>query len=209
MVKRIHLLLLWLGMVAAVSAQNPTCYRIYLKDKANSPYSIDNPSAYLSQRAIDKRARFNIPITEQDLPVNPQYKQQILGLDAEMHFLAVSKWMNTVTLYCPDSTVVPQIEALPFVDSVMAVGNYILHDLPVYQTPENPVPLVHNTLSTSKETIDYGDGLSQIALLNGIPLHEEGFRLNHPKFWQYGLNLISSYIDELERLDRKIFKDVK
>ena len=176
MVKRIHLLLLWLGMVAAVSAQNPTCYRIYLKDKANSPYSIDNPSAYLSQRAIDKRARFNIPITEQDLPVNPQYKQQILGLDAEMHFLAVSKWMNTATLYCPDSTVVPQIEALPFVDSVMAVGNYILHDLPVYQIPENPVPLVHNTLSTSKETIDYGDGLSQIALLNGIPLHEEGFR---------------------------------
>ena len=176
MVKRIHLLLLWLGMVAAVSAQNPTCYRIYLKDKANSPYSIDNPSAYLSQRAIDKRARFNIPITEQDLPVNPQYKQQILGLDAEMHFLAVSKWMNTVTLYCPDSTVVPQIEALPFVDSVMAVGNYVLHDLPVYQIPENPVPLVHNTPSTSKETIDYGDGLSQIALLNGIPLHEEGFR---------------------------------
>ena len=176
MVKRIHLLLLWLGMVAAVSAQNPTCYRIYLKDKANSPYSIDNPSVYLSQRAIDKRARFNIPITEQDLPVNPQYKQQILGLDAEMHFLAVSKWMNTVTLYCPDSTVVPQIEALPFVDSVMAVGNYVLHDLPVYQIPENPVPLVHNTLSTSKETIDYGDGLPQIALLNGIPLHEEGFR---------------------------------
>ncbi len=176
MVKRIHLLLLWLGMVAAVSAQNPTCYRIYLKDKANSPYSIDNPSAYLSQRAIDKRARFNIPITEQDLPVNPQYKQQILGLDAEMHFLAVSKWMNTATLYCPDSTVVPQIEALPFVDSVMAVGNYVLHDLPVYQIPENPVPLVHNTLSTSKETIDYGDGLPQIALLNGIPLHEEGFR---------------------------------
>ena len=176
MVKRIHLLLLWLGMVAAVSAQNPTCYRIYLKDKANSPYSIDNPSAYLSQRAIDKRARFNIPITEQDLPVNPQYKQQILGLDAEMHFLAVSKWMNTATLYCPDSTVVPQIEALPFVDSVMAVGNYVLHDLPVYQIPENPVPLVHNTLSTSKETIDYGEGLPQIALLNGIPLHEEGFR---------------------------------
>lgn len=163
-------------MVAAVSAQNPTCYRIYLKDKANSPYSIDNPSAYLSQRAIDKRARFNIPITEQDLPVNPQYKQQILGLDAEMQLLSVSKWMNTVTLYCPDSTVVPQIEALPFVDSVWAVGNYILNELPVYQNPENPVPMVHNTLSSAKDTTDYGEGLAQIALINGIPLHEEGFR---------------------------------
>ena len=29
---------------------------------------------------------------------------------------------------------------------------------------------------------------------------------NKPDFWQHGLNLISSYIDELERLDKKIFK---
>ena len=173
--KKIHLLLLWLGMAAAVSAQNPTCYRVYLSDKANSPYSIDNPSAYLSQRAIDKRTRFNIPITEQDLPVNPQYKQQILALDAEMQLLCVSKWMNTVTVYCPDSTVLPQISSLPFVDSIKAVGSYILNDPPVYQIPENPVPLVHNTLTSSKESIDYGEGLAQIALLNGIPLHEEGF----------------------------------
>ncbi len=36
MMKKIHLLLLCLGMVAAVSAQNPTCYRIYLSDKANT-----------------------------------------------------------------------------------------------------------------------------------------------------------------------------
>ena len=176
MMKKIHLLLLWLGMFAAVSAQSPTCYRIYLKDKANSPYSIDNPSAYLSQRAIDKRTRFNIPITEQDLPVNPQYKQQILGLDAEMQLLAVSKWMNTVTVYCPDSLVALQIENLPFVDSVWAVGRYILNELPVYQIPENPVPMVHNTFASSKDTVDYGEGFAQIALLNGIPLHEEGFR---------------------------------
>ena len=166
----------WLFFALTLSAQNPTCYRIYLSDKANSPYSIDNPSAYLSQRAIDKRARFNIPITEQDLPVNPQYKQQILALDAEMQLLSVSKWMNTVTIYCPDSTVVPQIEALPFVDSVWAVGNYILNEPPVFQNPENPVPLTHNTFSSSKDTNDYGEGLAQIALLNGIPLHEAGFR---------------------------------
>ena len=30
--------------------------------------------------------------------------------------------------------------------------------------------------------------------------------LNNPRFWQYGLSLISSYIDELERLDQKLFK---
>ncbi len=32
-----------------------------------------------------------------------------------------------------------------------------------------------------------------------------GLNPNKPDFWQHGLNLISSYIDELERLDKKIF----
>ncbi len=176
MMKKLLLLFLWLGISACVYAQNPTCYRIYLSDKNNSPYSIDNPSEYLSPRAIEKRARFNIPITEQDFPVNPHYKQQILALDADMQLLSVSKWMNTVTIYCPDSIVVPQILNLPFVDSIKAVGNYNLHDLPVFQNPENPIPMVHNSPNPTKEDIDYGEGLAQIALLNGIPLHEEGFR---------------------------------
>ncbi|MBO7630263.1 MAG: S8 family peptidase [Bacteroidales bacterium] len=175
MMKKLLLLCLWLGISACVYAQNPTCYRIYLSDKNNSPYSIDNPSEYLSPRAIEKRARFNIPITEQDFPVNPQYKQQILALDADMQLLSVSKWMNTVTVYCPDSVVVPQILNLPFVDSIMAVGNYILHDPPVFQNPENPISIVHSSPNPTKDAIDYGEGLGQIALLNGVPLHEEGF----------------------------------
>ena len=173
--KKLLFLFLWFGISACVYAQNPTCYRIYLSDKNNTPYSIENPLDYLSQRAIDKRIRFNIPITEQDLPVNPQYKQQILALDADMQLLSVSKWMNTVTVYCPDSVVVPQILNLPFVDSIMAVGNYILHDLPVFQNPENPISIVHSSPNPTKDAIDYGEGLGQIALLNGVPLHEEGF----------------------------------
>ncbi len=173
--KHFSLLWLFLGLSVALFAQSPTCYRIYLSDKNNTPYSIDNPSEFLSQRAIDKRARFNIPITEQDLPVNPQYKQQILALHAEIQPLAVSKWMNTFTIYCPDSTVLPQILSLPFVDSMEAVGNYVLYDAPVYQHPENPIPMVHSSSIPTKDAIDYGEGLAQIALFNGVPLHEEGF----------------------------------
>ena len=173
--KHFFLFCLLYGFALSLFAQEPTCYRIYLSDKNNSPYSIENPSEYLSQRAIDKRARFNIPVTEQDLPVNPQYKQQILALHSQMRQLSVSKWMNTFTVYCPDSTVMPQILNLPFVDSIKAVGSYVLHDIPVFQNPENPIPMVHSTPSFAKDTIDYGEGLAQIALLNGVPLHEEGF----------------------------------
>ena len=177
--KRLSLILFVFGLTVSLFGQNPspTCYRVYLSDKNNSPYSINNPSAYLSQRAIDKRTRFNIPVTEQDLPVNPQYKQQILALDSQMQPLAVSKWMNTFTVYCPDSTIVSQIENLPFVDSILAVAAYQLHEMPIVQAiPDNQTPIVHNITTPSKDTLDYGYGFNQIALHNGHLLHAEGFR---------------------------------
>ena len=175
--KRLSLIWFVLGLAVSLFGQAPTCYRVYLSDKNNTPYSINNPSAYLSQRAIDKRMRFSIPITEQDLPINPQYKQQILALDSQMQPLAVSKWMNTFTVYCPDSTVIPQILDLPFVDSILPVGAYQLHDNPVAQAvPENQAPIIQNTISPSKDTMDYGKGFVQIALNNGHLLHSEGFR---------------------------------
>ena len=174
--KRISLLILWFCIIGLASAQDATCYRIYLSDKNNNPYSINNPSEYLSQRAIDKRVRFNIPITEQDLPINPQYKQQILALHPQMQPLAVSKWMNTFTVYCPDSTVVPQILNLPFVDSIKAVGAYILNDALSSQIPENQPTIVKNSLNSTKDSLDYGYGFAQIAFHNGHLLHEAGFR---------------------------------
>jgi len=174
--KRICLIIFMFAAALMVFAQSPTCYRIYLSDKNNTPYSINNPSEYLSQRAIDKRARFNIPITEQDLPINPQYKQQILALHPQMQPLSVSKWMNTFTVYCPDSTVVPQILNLPFVDSIMAVGAYILNDVPSEQVPDNQLSMMQNTFAPAKDSMDYGYGFEQIAFHNGHLLHEAGFR---------------------------------
>ena len=176
-----QLTLLWflLGLAISLLGQNPspTCYRVYLSDKNNTPYSISNPSAYLSQRAIDKRTRFNIPITEQDLPINPEYKHQILALHPQIQSLAVSKWMNTFTVYCPDSTIVPQILDLPFVDSILAVAAYQLHEMPIVQAaPDNQTPIVHNITTPDKDTLDYGAGFNQIALHNGHLLHAEGFR---------------------------------
>jgi hypothetical protein len=173
--KRIFFIICALYVTLTASAQDATCYRIYLTDKNNTPYSIDNPSEYLSQRAIDKRVRYNIPVTEQDLPINPQYKQQILALHPQMQPLAVSKWMNTFTVYCPDSTVVPQILNLPFVDSIMAVGAYILNDAPSAKIPEIQPSIVQNTLIPTKNSLDYGYGFGQIAFHNGHLLHEAGF----------------------------------
>ena len=176
--KRLILLCVLLGSLMVNAQIAPTtCYRIYLSDKNNTPYSIDNPSAYLSARALAKRARFNIPITEQDLPVNPQYLQQIRVLDNDIQVLCVSKWMNTVTIYCPDSTKLAQISSLPFVTDILPVANY---DLSIdYETPaanETIEPLVPNQSKDTVIPFDYGYGYPQIALHNGHLLHNAGFR---------------------------------
>lgn len=175
--KKLLFICVLLGSLVAFAQESPTCYRISLSDKNNNPYSIDNPSEYLSERALAKRARFNIPITEQDLPVNPQYLQQIKAVDNDIRVLCVSKWMNTTTIYCPDSTKLANIQALPFVTDILPVANY---DLTIdYETPtanEIVEPLVPNQSKDTVISYDYGYGYPQIALHNGHLLHNEGFR---------------------------------
>ena len=173
--KHLSLFCIVIGLFVSLHAQTPNCYRIYLSDKNNNPYSINNPSEFLTQRAIDKRSRFNIPVTEQDLPVNPQYKQQIMALDMQMQVLAVSKWMNTIAIYSTDASIVQQINDLSFVDSVKAIGSTQLKNNTAVSVPENPAPMMQNIPLSTKDDINYGDGYNQIAIHNGHLLHAEGF----------------------------------
>ncbi len=163
--------------VHAQEILSPTCYRITLSDKENSPYSITRPSEYLSERALEKRARFNIAITEEDLPINPQYVQQIKNVDANIRELCNCRWFNTVTIYCPDSTKLAQIQALPFVTNILPVANY---DLSYKSKPESLSreysPFAFHEPKDTVVPYDYGNGYAQIALHNGHLLHNEGFR---------------------------------
>lgn len=177
--KTLLLLLAVFCLAAPLTAQTPaTCYRLTLSDKNNSPYTISNPSAYLSERALAKRARFNIPITEEDFPVNPQYVQQVQGVDSRIRVLCSCKWLNTLTVYCPDSTKLSQLSALPFVTDILPVANYDLDSLaPLPAAPEPEYsPMVNNTFRDSVVPYDYGTGAAQIAIHNGQLLHNEGFR---------------------------------
>lgn len=163
----------------SVSAQiAPTCYRISLTDKNNTPYSIANPSEYLSPRAIAKRVRFNIPITSQDFPVNPQYLQQIKAVNSQIRVLCQSKWMNTVTIYCPDSNYLQNIRNLSFVSAILPVANYQLNGAKASVTVDESFaePIISNWLRDSIVPYDYGSGYEQIAFHNGHFLHNLGFR---------------------------------
>ena len=59
-----------------VSAQYSR-YIIQLKDKAGSPFTVTNPSQFLSQRSIARRTRYNLPIDQTDIPITPAYLDSI------------------------------------------------------------------------------------------------------------------------------------
>ncbi len=168
--KKTILLLLSVFIATMAYGQDINCYRVYLHDKTNTPYSIDRPEEFLSQRCLDKRARYDIPVTEEDLPVDPAYLHEIGQASPQLRVLAVSRWLNTAVVCCPDTVRMNYVRNLPFVDSVKAVG--------YYDNFENAEVVYHVQTSDTtygSDTMIYGRGYEQIALHNGHLLHAEGF----------------------------------
>ena len=155
-------------------AQDPNCYRVYLSNKNNSPFSINTPSAFLSPRAIAKRTTYNIPITTQDLPVNESYINQIKAFDANIQVLSTSKWLNTVVIYCPNPAHIPGIQNLGCVQHIVPVAN-----LPFTKEGGFVIP---QTVANDKfgmsgtKDFSYGDSYDQIKVHRGDSLHNRGFR---------------------------------
>ena len=96
-----------------VSAEKTYKYRINLRDKAETAYSVGSPQAYLSERALERRERQGLKVDETDLPVCRTYIDAIIGKGASV--VTKSKWNNTVVVEVVDTTLIEQIARVPFV----------------------------------------------------------------------------------------------
>lgn len=172
--RKVFILILLIGICVDLLAQTPTCYRVYLHDKADSPYSITQPEEFLSPRAIAKRERFNIPITEQDFPINPNYLQALL-VSENVQILSTSKWMNCAVVYSLHTNDFNTIAALPFVDSILPVANYNLSILGKKGEYIKELP-AKKEKSLLTNDYDYGYSIEQIQIHNGQYLHQAGFQ---------------------------------
>ena len=103
-----------------VFGQVPVQHWIQFTDKDNTPFDVSEPLEFLSQRALDRRVRQNIPILDNDLPVDPAYIQAVL--DAGAVYLTHSKWFNSVTVIVPNQSTLSAIQNLPFVHNSEPVG---------------------------------------------------------------------------------------
>ena len=168
--KKLILLPLILYITEAFSQNR---FVIQLTDKNNSPYSISNPSAYLSPKSIARRTAQNISIDQSDLPVNPAYLTGIANTGAII--LNKSKWLNTVSIMATDSTVIAAINSLPYVSSTKIAGRPGIPGKTDGKsdrlTPLNVMPLAARV-----SNLDYGFATNQVLMLNGQYLHNQGFK---------------------------------
>ena len=101
--RKVVLILALFFTVPGIFAQvAPDKYFIEFTDKDNSPYSINNPAEFLSERSLTRRANQYIAITEEDLPVNPSYVEHVANTGVTV--ITRSKWYNGITIFTEDST---------------------------------------------------------------------------------------------------------
>ena len=164
--------------LSQVFAQNPNCYRITFSDKNDSPYSINRPEEFLSPRAIAKRERFNIPIIEQDLPVNPHYIDSILNFSSEpSQIIAKSKWNNSIVIMYQgndnyQNIIDEMLEETSFVIDVLHVAIYDSRNISKMSISEQ---MSNSMVYNFSCDYDYGNSIDNIKLHKGELLHKAGF----------------------------------
>ena len=162
-VKHIAVLVLTL-LVCLSSSYAQTSYYFYvqLSDKNHSSYSLLQPTEYLSERAISRRAAFGLASDSTDLPVSPLYLKQIVETGVRIH--NVSKWMNGVTVLVSDSGLMNSVRKLHFVRFVEYTGRL------------DGAALAPQKTKSKAQAFDYGIASTQIEQLKGKSLHNAGYR---------------------------------
>ena len=179
MMKQITLLLFSVLFIAiqAVAQVAPDKYYVQFTDKNNSPYSIDNPQEFLTQRAIDRRNAQDIDIVANDIPVNTTYLQGVADIGVDLLFQ--TRWFNGVTVHTTDPSLIDKIRELPYVESAVQLqdrGAQSEKDFFKKETFGSVYTNDEQKNSNVVDGLDYGFSEGQIDQINGIPLHDQGFR---------------------------------
>lgn len=131
------------------------------------------PSAFLSEKSLARRAKQNIAITESDLPVNPSYINSIKATGVTI--LNLSKWMNAICVTTTDISKIETIRTFAFVKQLKTIQiiNKADHKFDVERTFLAPL---ENTKSSSSDVLNYGVSTSQSHQIGINCLHNLGYQ---------------------------------
>lgn len=164
--------------ILEVSAQYPKLL-VQLKDKGASKFSLSAPGQYLSQRALQRRQRYNIPVDSLDLPVTAAYLDSIRQA-GKVVVLSSSRWLNQVLVETTDPEALSKIQSFPFVKTVQGIGYRSItvnsDDKFRESITTRPAPATSRTAAAAANSYDYGSTYPQVHMHEGEFLHNKGFR---------------------------------
>lgn len=175
--KRVFFLIACLTLTSIVTKAQYSRYIISFKNKKGTPFSLANPSQFLSAKSFARRSRQNIIIDSTDLPVTPDYIDSIRAI-ANVHILNKSNWLNQVCISTTDSNALTRINSFSFVKTATPVALRLITPPAYNPKTEQKQPSaakIINENSVTANALDYGNTFNQIHLHNGEYLHNQGF----------------------------------
>jgi serine protease AprX len=158
-----------------------TKYIVEFRDKNGTPFSISNPSQFLSAKAIARRAKQHIAVDQTDLPVVPGYIDSV-RLAGNVRVLDQSKWLNQICIETTDPAALHKIGTFSFVLKTQPVKriakgvnervNLITRDK--FNEQINTISSVM-TPPVAGDHYAYGNAYDQVHIHNGEYLHNKGF----------------------------------
>ncbi|RXK57842.1 T9SS type A sorting domain-containing protein [Lacibacter luteus] len=172
---RLYFTILVLLLFAINSKGQQSKYIVYLTSKSETGFSLTQPSAYLSARAIERRTRYNISIDSTDLPVVEKYVDSIRTAGI-VTILGRLRWINAVMIQTTDAAALNKINSFSFVkskDSIALRSTYkgkIVKNNPVVTA----LPANERNQQIAADVFQYGASSTQVKMHNGDFLHNIG-----------------------------------
>lgn len=145
-------------------------FRITLADKNGTPYSLERPQQFLSEKAIERRRRQNLGVDSTDLPPNPVYVDSVRSAGGEV--VSLSRWNNTLLVKVRRTDVARRINRLACVSGVRLV--WTAPDSVDAVSQRVHYHSAFNRWDTVEQT-RYGVAAGQIEMLRGDRLHDAGY----------------------------------
>ena len=139
-------------------------YRLQLKDKQGTPYTLKHPEDFLSQKSIERRRRQGLSVDSTDLPLSPRYLDALR--ERGLRVVSRSKWNNTVVVALPEPDDLNELSSIPFVKGVTRL----------FSSPDSvEVSGREELMEQNLEDLPI-DSRTQLTMLRVDRLHEAGYR---------------------------------
>ena len=145
---------------------------VYLKDKPNSETYLATPLKMLSQRALDRRARQNIEVDVIDVPIDDAYYSQIESASG-ITVKAKSKWLNAIHVFGLQEDISNLKTNFTFIESIEFANDGL--NAKGKRNKHSSKSNHQNKFAEMKADYNYGVAETQITMLKGDFLHQEGF----------------------------------